>query len=217
MKHILITALLALLGTGALAQTSQGTVTLSGGLSISSSSSGTDENNKNREISFSITPKVGYFIADNLELGISSTYRAAKFNTNLPGYKSVTKEHSQAIGTYLKKYFMLGDKVAVHATANLNYVTTRQKASSTTFQDIGSQTSETFSDLDYFGLNFSPGITFFPTEKIGLGASFGNVGYGYRTESNRSESDSSKSNSSNIGLDLSTSSLVFSFNYYLNR
>jgi len=217
MKHILVTALLALLGTGALAQTNQGTVTLSGGLSINMSSFGRDEDNKKRDISFSISPRVGYFVADKLELGVSSTYSATKNRTYYPGYETVTKGQNKAIGTYLKKYFMLGDKVAVHATANLGYATSRQKFYSTPFGDTGPQPSETNLNSDYFGLNLSPGITFFPAEKIGLGASFGSLGYTYRTEETKNISNDIKSKFSNIGLDLSASSLVFSFSYYINR
>lgn len=237
MKHIVITALLAILGTGALAQTNHGTVALSGGLSISSSNTEQSETSDAEGFSFGISPQVGYFIADNLELGVSTAYSFAKneyhymnfIGSSVPGNEprawnsseSKNKQHTYTLGFYLKKYFMLTDKVAIHGTSSVYYTSSRQSNSSATtsfFPGAGEAHSESTDKYAYgvLGLNLSPGITFFPSEKIGLGASFGSIGYSRITNHN-SSADDAKAKSNSLSLNLSSASLVFGFSYYISR
>ncbi len=135
-----------------------------------------------------------------------------------------TKSRSLSIGTYLQKYVMLSDKIALHAKANLYYAYEQDDLESA-FYGLNPITYEPEQQNSYTntstskeaGLAISPGITFFPSNKIGLGASFGELGYTYKALANENNSSDSESSISTFGLNLSSSSLVFSISYYISR
>ncbi|WP_181163625.1 outer membrane beta-barrel protein [Pontibacter mangrovi] len=80
MKKLLAAAVFTLLGTGAFAQTSQGTVKLSGSLGFNSTSR--DDNINQKSNSFNIGPSIGYFIKDNLAVGMGAEVFAGNFRIN---------------------------------------------------------------------------------------------------------------------------------------
>ncbi|MCX2740283.1 outer membrane beta-barrel protein [Pontibacter anaerobius] len=72
MKKLLAAAVFAFLGTSAFAQTSQGTVAITGSLSFNSTNR--EDGSDLKSNSFSIGPSVGYFVADNLVVGLGINY-----------------------------------------------------------------------------------------------------------------------------------------------
>ncbi len=171
---------------------------------------------------FSLSPKVGYFIADKLEAGLSSSYanylNEAVSNQQY-GSNSTVKDHTYSIGIYLRKYFMLTDKIALNGTAELYY--SLQKNVTEYIVPIYDNQEHLFTSkrtTKSIGLTINPGITFFPNDKIGLGAAFGNLDYShYNTNSKSTDSSNTESSGNAFGLNLSSSSLVFTLGYYISR
>jgi hypothetical protein len=74
MKKILAAAVLALLSTGAMAQTTQGTVAVGGSVGFGTNTRNDEPDTRdvnNIYRSFHINPSFGYFVRDGLELGVS--------------------------------------------------------------------------------------------------------------------------------------------------
>lgn len=226
MKNILLTAILAILGTGALAQTTQGTVSFSGSLDVSSGQGlASDANAVLPSAGLNISPGVGYFIANQLELGISaSVSSASQKNDNITSDREVRNSASSfyySLGPYLRKYFMLTDKVALHGTADLYYEALKQKSASFTKYtppdgaSLITEENKASSRSFGLGLSISPGISYFPSDKFGLGASFGSLGYTRRNYKNERDAPDTKSDA--ISLNLNASSFALNFSYYLSR
>ncbi|WP_170866177.1 outer membrane beta-barrel protein [Pontibacter flavimaris] len=226
MKKLLLTALLACIGSAAFAQTSQGTIVVSGSLNYQNNTFKSDAvTHKTGNRSFTIAPSVGYMLRDGLEAGMSVGYTSSidetKVHSVLPDGSlqlystSETSNRSFAIGPYLKKYFSISEKIAFTGQAYVNYVSAEYESySENTSGSSGSSDNESTG----FSAGVKPGITFFPTEKIGLSASFGNLGYTRNTSKSKLEYvNDYKSTSSNFGLNLDGSTLSFGFGYYISR
>lgn len=223
MKKLLLAAVLACIGSTAFAQTSQGTVVASGSLRYYDYTNKTEDklsSTDNR--SFSIAPGIGYMIKESLEAGISfriTTSTNASSSTHLDEWggrelysRSESKDNRFAISPYVKKYFALSEKIAFTGEAYVSFSKGNSHYESKIMEY--SSTKSKYSN-SAFGLGIRPGITFFPTDKIGLSANFGYLGYSHTTHKNK-EYDS-KSTSSDFGLNLDGSTLSFGFGYFISR
>ncbi len=223
MKNILFTALLAMLGTGAFAQTAAGTVSFSGSLDVvPGQHASPDANAVLYNHGLSISPSVGYFIANQLELGITASVNSSSQNNDVTYSDRKTKNSnsslSYSVGPYLRKYFMLTDKVALHGTADLYYEGTNYKsASDITYNDpaMMPEERESIQRNNAFGLSISPGVSFFASNKIGLGASFGSLGYSHSTSKVDENTSTNKYNT--FGFNLNAALFELNFSYYRSR
>ena len=223
MKKLLFTILLACIGSAALAQTSQGNIVVSGTVGYQNhTQQNEDETSTYDSRSFNIAPGIGYMLKDGLEAGISfrlssslSESNSYYLNENGRGElysMNESKDKSFAISPYLKKYFSLSDKIAFTGEA---YISFSKGNSRYHYEDVNHSSTESKRNNTGFGVGIRPGITFFPTEKIGLSANFGRLGYNHTTYKNK-EYDY-KSKSSDFGLNLDGNSLTFGFGYYISR
>ncbi|WP_276496408.1 outer membrane beta-barrel protein [Pontibacter litorisediminis] len=225
MKKLFFAAVFACLTSAALAQTSQGTVVASGSLGYQNNNHKNDaDTQKSVNRSFTLAPSIGYMLRDGLEAGISVGYTSSndesKVYNVLPGGSlelrstSETTNRSLAIGPYLKKYFSVSEKIAFTGQAYLNYVSAEHDYHS----DYSNSRSRSNYESTGFSVGLRPGITFFPTSKIGLSAGFGSLGYTRSTSTSELEYfEDSKSTSSEFGLNLSGSTLSFGLGYYISR
>ncbi|RIJ42440.1 outer membrane beta-barrel protein [Pontibacter oryzae] len=220
-RNLLATAFLTVASYGAFAQTSAGSIELSGSLGFSSDNidNGSQNNNETKISSFSIGPSVGYFFADNLAAGISLSYGYNNYNASSlvytgSGYMEVdqtNKTNSYSIAPYIKKYYTLSDKVAVSVSGSVGF----SKSKYTTDYD------SYYLDQEYttngLRVGVSPGITFFPTPKIGISASFGSLAYSRSKTEHKSENMQPDTKQSSFGLNLDSNTFFFGFGYYINR
>lgn len=215
MKKFFTVAIAGLLSTGVFAQTSQGTIAVSGSLGIGSSQQ-KDENlndpRKTVNTNFNLSPSVGYFINEGLELGATTglSYSKSKTTSDKENNEFTSEGSYKEIGfsPYIKKYFMLSEKVALTGAASTGFSVGNYKSEA-------SYSSVTYEhSINRFHAGVAPGISFFPTEKIGLSATFGWLGYNYATTKPEGHE---KSVNSGFGLNLNSNTLGMGFSYYLNR
>lgn len=212
MKKLLTAALFALLGTGAFAQTSQGTVVVTGNLSLRASTSEFVENDtlnsKSRGIASNIGPSIGYILGNGFELGTALGYShsASKdkyFNSEGDSYEIKTKSNAFLISPYLKKYFMLSEQFAL----------TGQFSTSLGVYKAKSDNNVKRPKEIFFNAALAPGITYFPSNKLGLSAGLG--GLRYEQTLKKTEDTRVKTNSGfRIGFE---DALYFSLSYFINR
>ncbi len=200
--------------TIAYGQTEQGNVRIAGSFSISGNEYNSINNNsvntsKNR--SLSISPSVGFFIRENLEVGAGIGYglfgQRSKYGTS----SNKERGHSYNFSTYLRKYIPIIDKLYFHGTGT---VSLGFGESLYEYRTDSSATSKSETKFNFLSISLSPGITYFVTDRFALSTSFGSIGYG-RSVNKPKEASHTLSNS--FGIDLGLETISFGLNYFINR
>ncbi|NDK55354.1 outer membrane beta-barrel protein [Pontibacter fetidus] len=216
MKKLLTAAVLALLSTGAFAQTTQRSIVVSGTLGINRSQDEIESNSDPRTntiTSFALKPSIGYMVSDRLELGmnIGLNYSKTELVIGKESYKFTSESVSTSVefSPFVRKYFMLSEKLAFTGTASAGFSLGNNKT------ENNFNSTKTESTRNCVFASIVPGITFFPTEKIGLSTYFGSLGYTKVTF--KPKEGSYKEVQSDFGLNLSSSTFGIGFSYYINR
>lgn len=216
MNKLFIIAILGLLTTGAFAQTNQGTKVVSGSVGFNKSSDDRKYQNGGTydysSVLLEFDPSFGYFIKDKLEVGVSVGYGYQKYdakenNESESGYKHEYMSNIYSFNPYIKRYFHVTEKIALSGSLAAGFRTGKSKQ--TTESDF---TSTIESNSTGYFARLTPGISFFPTDKIGLRASFGNLGYTYL--SSEYENGGAKITSQNLGFNLDSNAFGVGFSYH---
>ena len=228
MKKVNILTLVFIFAAAAssFAQTSAGTLFVGGGLGFSSSSSKITAKSGGTTVDvdgpkgseFSILPGVGYFVADKLAIGLDLSFATGSLKeTEANG--DYEKSTSTTIGftPYARKYFMVADNFGFTGTLGVGVAFGSSKeevrAGSTTVTNDGPKVTA-------LEIGVTPGLVFFPTNKVGLEANFGFVGFSSRTsKADLGGGDELKVTSSTFGLNANSIRPTFSlgFRYYLTK
>jgi hypothetical protein len=220
MKNTVLLALLAASTQVGHAQSiAAGTVSLGGSVGyskttnkVSSNAAGATETTSSQ---FSFSPSVGYFVADNLEVGLNMGYTA----TRRPYVSSTTRAEldpttNLSIGAFGRYYKMFTEQFGVTGALGLGYQST--KSSEYNGNNI----------LEYKGsgfyANITPAIVFFPIPKLGISASIGSLGYSqlnndYQTGPNIIPPAGYENKTSTFGANFGLSQLQFGGTYYFGR
>ncbi|WBO84203.1 hypothetical protein [Hymenobacter yonginensis] len=186
MKKLATSLLLLGAATAAHAQTSAGTVLLGGNVGYSSSkeeyspSSLGSSSSERTQREFRFSPSVGYFVADNLAVGLIADLQTNKtkqpyteYDQGVPStYRFESTGSYKSIGPFVRYYKMIGEKAGFYGQLAGGYRTGRSRSESNAPFFEGS-------DGKYRGsyANLTPGFVFFPTPKIGLELTSGSIGY----------------------------------------
>ncbi len=229
MKKLFPTLALCLLVTTSYAQTAikAGTVQLGGNVGYSKQSTdstypyytGSSYINTTQHIatnSFSINPMAGYFIADNLSVGISFSQGIYKttYSYDTPYIGGNEQRNSQLnLGAFVQYYQMLTDHFGLTGTLNAGY---NHGTTKTTSDNNGGSNSTS----NGFSAGLIPSIVFFPVPKFSVGASIGGIGYSHATgkvDVDNNALYSGTNSSSTFGANFGLSYLAFSGTYYVGR
>lgn len=180
MTFILIGGLFSM----AMAQTVQGTFTVGGGVSYSS---GKEENIYGGEVkssTFSFRPSIGYFVVDNLAVGVNLGLTSGKQEQGSSTYK--TSEFQ--VGPFARYYvFTSNERFAFMAEAALLFGSDKQESGG--FEQKGSSTT----------FYLSPGFTYFLTDRWGLDLQLQGISF-YSSDPNK-DVDNDKESGVTIGAD----------------
>lgn len=165
--------LLALLaGTTSLAQAQTtipaGITLLGGGISYSRHTESQGQDVVTSQ--FRIAPNAGYFVADNLAVGLNLSYSTGR--TTISNYPQNDLDAATAlrVGPYVQYYKMLSEQFGFVGTLGAGY----QHSSTPTY--IGSSSIVDVTRSGYYA-SLTPGVIFFPVPKFGISASVGYLGY----------------------------------------
>lgn len=222
MKKLFLLALLSSLAGGTQAQTAikAGTIQLGGAVGYSRNSqdapSYTNINGSYNPITltttasqFAISPAAGYFVADNLAVGISGTYRITRVvNSAAPSFLSSDRKTTEfRVGAFAQYYKMVSEQFGFTGTLGGGY------------QYNGNPYGYDSGDLAGKGFyaNLTPAIVFFPIPKLAIGASIGGLNYShFSVKAPYSPSPGEYKNSS-FGANFGLSELLFSGTFYFGR
>ena len=225
-KIILSGALLSIASLNAYSQISAGTVSIGGALNYVRSSikneippTAIGINSNYTTSSLNIQPIVGYFISDNLSIGIntgvsfgnSEQAESGRFADSNQNYErnSSRKERIVSLGPVARYYKFIGDKFALFGQFGAGY-------KNNYFSDYSNHSNSVYSyngRSQGFYANLSPGITFFPTKKLGIEISVNGLSYDRITQ----KKDGFKWSNSSLYTNFGLSSLFIGGSIYLGR
>ena len=197
----------------------------------------TNDNNTNSTVkrnSLYSNIRLGYFLKDNLAIGILTGYQRTAYNNNYSSsnsssnpYNSISNSNQTInaidIGLFARYYKMINSsKFGVFVQVNTQYQ--RGNVNTTTYNTTTnntgtSQTSEVTSQKsNTFSVGISPGIVYFINDKIGVEASYGNIAYSISNTKPLSNIEHSI-HQRNEGFDanFSSTTLQLGVNFYLGR
>lgn len=199
MKNCILFLFLSLFSLPGFSQISQGNVVLSGTVSYRSiNEQGFDDNPVSRNIS--IVPSVGYFVSDQLSLGLGIGYSSSKNK----GINVESTTNFFVIVPNGRYYVPIADGTFYffgEAALSLAFGTTKREE----------PTVETESDLTVYDISLSPGFAFFPSENWSIDFSFRGIGLNVENP----EGDDNNTSTFDFAFDAFSPSL--SFSYFFNR
>lgn len=222
MKKIFLLALFGGLAGSAQAQTAikAGTIQLGGAIGYARSSqetpsyySGTGSyypvTLTTTNSQFGIAPAVGYFVADNLAVGISGAYQVTRYvnSTAMTNLSSDRKSTLLKVGVFGQYYKMLTEQFGFTGILGGGY------------QYSGRPYGYDSGDLAGKGVyaNLTPTIVFFPIPKLALGASIGGLDYSHFNIKAADSSTAPEYKKSDFGANFGLSQLLFSGTFYFGR
>jgi opacity protein-like surface antigen len=153
-----------------------GDVFVTGSIGIGSESTGDDKTN-----SFNISPKVGYFLMENIAVGGALGYTSGK--TESPGIPDV-KTSEFSIGAFGRYYVTPASSFSIFGEVGVDYIHSKIEAA-------------TEDNSNAFRIGLAPGVNYFVSEHFALEAKFGILSY--RTD--KPDADGvEKTDSFNFGL-----------------
>lgn len=184
MKKGLFIAALAVLGlTNVNAQETpnegfaKGDLFISGAVGFDSQKTGDAKTN-----GFEIAPKLGYFVSENIAVGVQLGYQSTKSEDALG--EETGDFSTLALGAFGRYYFMPASKFSLFGQLGVDYLSTKDNLNDA--KESG------------FGVAVAPGISYFVSNNFALEATFGILGY------STVEPDGGESTDSfNIGVDMS--------------
>ncbi len=163
---------------------------------------------------FRLAPTVGYFVAENLALGLSLDYSATQNTYTSAAANSTSSPDpniSLRVGPYVQYYKLLTEQFGLVGTLAGGYQRTTEQISTGT----SAATANNFFELKARGYYaaLTPGIIFFPVPRLGISASVGGLGY----DRVKSTSVANEPVTSSFGASFGLSQLLFGGTYYFGR
>ncbi|QJX46865.1 hypothetical protein HMJ29_07925 [Hymenobacter taeanensis] len=211
MKKLAFSLLPVGLAFNATAQISAGKLLLSGGVNYSTSKSDR-QLPSSKEIlsyhSYQVTPAVGFFVADNLAVGLTGEHGRDKQSSYEEVQATKRSEYSTtrtftSIAPFVRYYYMLGEKIGLYGQLEAGYTKSNGEYLATSVANP--PYSSTSTSKGGYGA-FTPALVYFPIEKLAIQLTVGSVRYaktkGRTTNEMGTETESGRYSllSTNFGL-----------------
>lgn len=219
MKKILLSAAFLFGAMASQAQFDQGSIIVTGDLGFSSSSGkvevsggGTSTTTDLPSVTgFNIGVSGGYFIADNLAVGLGIGFGTTSINDDLgDGDYDKLSTNLTVVAPFVRYYIPYTDKFAFFGQLDLGFGFGGIKDE---FK-LGGTTTTSESGLSVTNIGISPGFTYFIHDNIGLDMRFGFLGYNSSSTTIEGGGTTNKLTNSTLGLDLGLNSLMFGLSVF---
>lgn len=215
-RNIIILLLAAIFPLKAFNQISQGSIVVGGSLSLSVSNEKTEQDGDTEDgpttTHFSLIPDFEYFLADNLSVGLGIGYSLDRSKSEGANTETIYKDGTFLVNPYIKKYFSLGDRAYFYGQAILGLGFGKE----TNEVKAGTITTSVEENYNTFSLGIVPGFKFDVTEKIGLEAGIGYVGYVNHTYKSGSGNNEEKEITNTFQFNFIPNSLTLGIRYTFN-
>lgn len=186
---------------------------VSGGLALTTLNSALNQGNttnaRTNNLGFSLSPKVGYAIKDNLTVGLGVGY-AHNTSTYYNGdfYTAKSQNDAYSIYPFIKKFFNVNNRVFITLQGEAKYTRATSTGESTQ-NNFPNNINITNSTANVFEIGIRPGFTYFIGKNIAFEATIGFLKYG--TSTITIDNSQTEPNSGEFNFDLNPSNLIFGF------
>jgi hypothetical protein len=212
MKRIYLMAMVLLAGFSSFSQVSTGNVFIGGGIEFSSVTNKQHTANSTMTMreynSVFLTPSLGYFIADNIAIGVGFGF--GRITETYPFFgndQDITTVYG--ISPFLRKYWNLSDSFYLFGEGSIGV------ASGTEKEKIDGNT-ETVGKFNFFSVGIAPGLAFFPSEKFAFEFKFSLLSWEKYSDINPDNTDNRR-NSTGINFGLDTFAPSIGVYYFLGK
>jgi outer membrane protein len=165
-RNILFAFTLAFMSLSAMAQRTAGTMAIGGGFNVRSTKTEAGTNNTVTTTNFSLVPQVGYFVSDNLALGLELSLS----NSSSESGNQTNKGSSYQIGPAVRYYKEIANsQLTVFGQGGVYF------GGGSNELTVGNITSESKSSS--FGIYVAPGLAYFFNEHWAGELYFNGIGY----------------------------------------
>lgn len=181
--------------------------------------------NVNTNKGFSGLVNGGYFIKDNLVVGLVVGYgnQFSEYSNTTPGMNSTSNSNSSSsttfsVGLYGRIYKMMKDnKIGFFGNMDVLYSSGKSNTEYVYSNNLYVNTQTSKGDITGYSLSLSPGVVYFITDRIGLEASYGNLSFrNQTTESTYNDGRTGTDIVNGINFNFSVSSLNVGVNFYFS-
>lgn len=214
MKKVLI-GLVFIVMTGAInAQYDAGKILATGGIHFSTNSpktemkvgSNTTTADGIKTTDFGINLGAGYFIADNLAVGLGIGLDNSKSTYETTSTEYTSTDNIISVAPFARYYIPYSDQFAFFGqlSVGLGFGTSKYETKT------GSTTTTQESSINLMAIGITPGFSYMMTERVALEMRYGFLGYTSSTiKEEEANGDYEKDMTSSFGLNLDLNSLVF--------
>lgn len=175
----------------------KGNVFISGAVGFSNESTGDVKAN-----TFTFSPKAGYFVTENIAVGIALGLESSKDEE--PGTEDKTNTFS--VGAFGRYYFTPASKFSVFGQLGFNVNNTKVEHT----EEIAGVSVSTEAKSNGFDLGLAPGVSYFVSNNFAIEATFGKLGY----ETTKPDADGAESTDTfdfNVNMKAITFGLIYKF------
>lgn len=181
----------------------------------------------NKQTNINSSFNFGHFVSSDLVVGLIVGYTSSNYEWTQNGGQSIYPEtyytnqkyNLAYAGIYSRMYKMLdGNRIGFFGNLQAVYEMGSSLVKQTqTTNNYVNEYPDKNGEIKGYSVNLSPGVVYFITKRIGLEASFGNIGYTSRTE-NVEEQGQKLATYKDSGLNINFSATTFNIgiNFYLN-
>ena len=168
---------------------------------------------------FQFSPSAGYFVVDNLAVGLNMGYTATRDKNTRTGPRTTNPAALDArttlrVGPYVQYYKMVTEQFGVLGTLGAGY----QSSFSPFFVNSGGNSNAVVeAKAKGYYASLTPGVIFFPIPKFGISASIGGVGYDRVGVKRSDDIDGESQTESNFGTRFGFDQLQFGGTFYIGR
>lgn len=187
-SKLLIMGVLCAIAFTANAQTEKGRSFINGAIGFSSNKNESNSTgfspSDQKSTTFFVVPRFGYFVANNLVVGLGLGYTQNKNtsssytinSSNIVFYKQKAVQRNLSVGPFLRKYVDIVDKFKFFAQVNAG-VGLGKAENEVVYNAQSYGTSNTSNKFTSYNAALSPGFAFFPSKRWAIEFSFTLLGY----------------------------------------
>jgi len=226
-KKIVLVSVILLAVMTSHSQTEKGRRFIGGTFNLGKSSdsdSNTDNEYDTDLFTFRIAPEFGYFVTDNLAIGVNADYYISNRSHNhmsviQPGYRWSEKygEMGYGAGGFVRYYKKITDNFFFTLNGRISCIHSIQKREYTSSDPLSNYSNSYKNGANVMGVSVAPGLVYFVTPKLGIQSSFGAVYYNYtgsKTTSSTITNYQGKGKRNDYGINLNPSTFFMGLNYY---
>ncbi|MBB5643841.1 outer membrane beta-barrel protein [Pedobacter cryoconitis] len=215
MRKLLTLAMLSAFALAANAQTEKGKIIVGGAIGYSNSKSNNDAM-ENKQNSLTLLPSIGYFVKDNLALGVGIGYsRLTEKSSEKTQYVLSQKNTTDyfMVSPFIRHYINISDQFKFFGQFSVPMKWGNLESATGTTSPAVSVAPASNSKTTSIGVSIEPGFAYFPTKRIGIQLSLDGLSYAWNKTENKNSHHVNKTNAFNLGTNFFAPKIGIQFHF----